>query len=184
VRAWIRVAFGPYRARLAEELEDLEQEILLELLVALRERRYEGRASFRTYVHTVVHHKCIDLIRARRRRSFVELEEIDPPAAGTSALERLSEAQARDLALRVLAEMPESCRELWRMIQEGLSYREMSARLGVAEGALRVRVLRCRRRAVALRERLGGGGGGNEGSASTTNPGQTRGGSAHPESEP
>jgi DNA-directed RNA polymerase specialized sigma24 family protein len=36
----------------------------------------------------------------------------------------------------------------------GFSYREMSSRTGIAEGALRVRVLRCRKRAVELREEL------------------------------
>jgi DNA-directed RNA polymerase specialized sigma24 family protein len=40
------------------------------------------------------------------------------------------------------------------MIHAGLSYREMSSRLGVAEGTLRVRVLRCREKAVAVRAEL------------------------------
>jgi len=40
------------------------------------------------------------------------------------------------------------------MIHAGLSYKEMSDRLGVAEGTLRVRVLRCREKAVAARGEL------------------------------
>jgi DNA-directed RNA polymerase specialized sigma24 family protein len=40
------------------------------------------------------------------------------------------------------------------MVHAGLSYREMSERLGVAEGTLRVRVLRCREKAVAVRAEL------------------------------
>jgi DNA-directed RNA polymerase specialized sigma24 family protein len=50
--------------------------------------------------------------------------------------------------------MPESCRELWRMLEQGMPYQEMSRRLRVAEGTLRVRVLRCRRQALASRDRI------------------------------
>ena len=39
---------------------------------------------------------------------------------------------------------------LWALLLAGRSYREMSELLGVGEGALRVRVLRCRRRAITL----------------------------------
>jgi RNA polymerase sigma factor (sigma-70 family) len=62
--------------------------------------------------------------------------------------------EVKDLLLRVLDRVPADCRELWRMIHAGLSYREMSTRLGVAEGTLRVRVLRCREKAVAVRAEL------------------------------
>ena len=54
----------------------------------------------------------------------------------------------------VLDRASQECRELWRMLVLGLSYREMSLRLQVAEGTLRVRVLRCRERAVASRAEL------------------------------
>ncbi|HSG41131.1 MAG TPA: hypothetical protein VLE27_15945, partial [Thermoanaerobaculia bacterium] len=60
----------------------------------------------------------------------------------------------RDLLLRVLEKVPQDCQEMWRMIVAGLSYREMSLRLNVAEGTLRVRVLRCRERATTVRDEL------------------------------
>jgi len=44
------------------------------------------------------------------------------------------------------------------MILAGLSYKEMSQRLNVAEGTLRVRVLRCREKATNLRRDLLAGG--------------------------
>jgi DNA-directed RNA polymerase specialized sigma24 family protein len=59
-----------------------------------------------------------------------------------------------DLLLRVVDRASPDCRDLWKMIVLGLSYKEMSGRLGVAEGTLRVRVLRCRERAIALRSEL------------------------------
>jgi DNA-directed RNA polymerase specialized sigma24 family protein len=48
--------------------------------------------------------------------------------------------------------MPVECQKLWRMIVAGMSYRQMSERLEVSEGTLRVRVLRCRKRAMARRD--------------------------------
>ena len=57
----------------------------------------------------------------------------------------------------MLDRTPRDCRELWRMILAGLSYREMSQRMSVAEGTLRVRVLRCREKASAVRNGLLGG---------------------------
>ena len=73
---------------------------------------------------------------------------LDPlPAIEGPATQR----EDKDLLLRVLDRVPQDCRELWRMIVAGLSYREMSLRMSVAEGTLRVRVLRCREKAVAAR---------------------------------
>ena len=151
VRAWIRGAFGPYRSRLASELEDLEQEILLELTVALREGRFQGQSRLRTYTHTYVHHKCIDRVRAMGRRQWVDVQDLELTSREPSALEGL---QHTELALRVLEAMPESCRELWQMLEQGMRYKEMSERLGVSEGTLRARVLRCRKGALELRSKI------------------------------
>ena len=46
--------------------------------------------------------------------------------------------------------MSRECRDLWGLILAGLSYREIGTRLGVTEGALRVRALRCRQRAAEV----------------------------------
>ncbi|HSM51298.1 MAG TPA: sigma-70 family RNA polymerase sigma factor [Thermoanaerobaculia bacterium] len=154
MRRWIRGAFTPYRARLAAELEDVEQQVLLELLGALASGRFEGRSRLATYVRRMVHHKCLNRLRALRGRQWVEVESLDLPDPGAAPDERAGREAARVQALRVLAAMPESCRELWRMILRGLGYDEMAERLGVAAGTLRVRVLRCRQRAIAERDRL------------------------------
>ncbi|MCP4659633.1 MAG: sigma-70 family RNA polymerase sigma factor [bacterium] len=154
VRGWIRAAFEPYRARFGPELEDLEQEILLDLILALREGRFQRRSRLRTYVRTYVHHKAIDRLRERSRREWVAIDDLELPSPAPTALEELSRSEAVELALRVLEQMPESCRELWQMLRQGMSYREMSGQLGIAEGTLRARVLRCRRRALELRAQL------------------------------
>ncbi|MEM8933235.1 MAG: sigma-70 family RNA polymerase sigma factor [Acidobacteriota bacterium] len=154
IRSWIRLAFGPYRQRLAEELEDMEQEILLGLTVGLRDGRFAGRSSLRTWVRAHVHHKCLDRARAHGRRQWVDLGDVELEDSAPSALDTVERDEASSLALRVLDQMPESCRELWRLLEAGASYKQMAERIGVAEGALRVRMKRCRDKAFELRRRL------------------------------
>lgn len=158
VRRWVRGAVGPYRFRLAAEIEDLEQEVLLELIEALRSERFEGRSLLATYVRRMVHHKCLNRLRARRGREWVDCEAevlVDPEP---TPFDRARQRGELELGLRVLAAMPEGCRELWSMIHRGLGYETMGERLGVAAGTLRVRVLRCREKALALRAQMAGGG--------------------------
>jgi RNA polymerase sigma factor (sigma-70 family) len=154
VRAWIQAAFIPYRQRLEGDREDLEQEILLQVLEALRAGRFGGQSQLRTYVRTFVHHKAVDRLRAARRREWLDVDSLDLPSPSPSALVEMERFERVDIALRVLEEMPEPCRELWRMLQQGLRYQEMSRRLGIAEGTLRARVLRCRQRALEARQRI------------------------------
>jgi RNA polymerase sigma-70 factor (ECF subfamily) len=159
VRRWTRGALGPYRFRLAAEVEDLEQEVVVELLEALRAGRFEGRSRLSTYVRRMVHHKCLNRLRALRRRPSVDLGDVELVDAEPTPFERSRRREELSLGLRVLAEMPETCRELWGMIETGLSYEAMAERLRVASGTLRVRVHRCRERALALRDRLRAGSG-------------------------
>ena len=159
VDGWIRKAAFPYRRRLSDEWEDLRQDLRLEIFQLLQKGKFRGDSSLKTYVWRVVSHSCLDRCRARSRSREVDTDLDDPsvlmpprpPAQGSDAIRR-------NLLLRVLEEMSEDCRRLWRMIAEGFSYKEMSAELGVSPGALRVRVLRCRKKALEVREQLFGNG--------------------------
>jgi RNA polymerase sigma factor (sigma-70 family) len=155
VDGWLARAASSYRRRLGEQFEDAMQDVRLEVTRLLQEGRFRGDSSLKTYLWRVTAHTCLDRLRSGRRWSFVEydgdsLDAADPTA---SSLPRGWSAEC-DLLLRVLARMEEECRRLWSMLIEGHSYREMSDETGVSEGALRVRVLRCRRRAQEVREEL------------------------------
>ncbi len=153
-RSWIQGTLAGYRAGLGHELEDLEQEILVQLIQALREGRFRRQSRLKTYVKSFTHHKAIDRLRAAGRRHWVDIDSIDPPAGEESAFDRLARSQQTEIALQVVAESPEQCRELWRMLEQGLSYKEMSRRLGIAAGTLRARVMRCRQRALQTRRSI------------------------------
>jgi RNA polymerase sigma-70 factor (ECF subfamily) len=146
VTGWIRQAATPFRRRLAFEWDDLLQDALVRLTADLRGGRYRGDGPLRAYVWRAVNHACIDRLRRHRRWKWTGVEDLELAAEEPSpqALAVGRDATRRVLAL--VAELPSHCRELWAMVLEGLSYREMSERVAVAEGTLRVRVLRCRER--------------------------------------
>jgi RNA polymerase sigma factor (sigma-70 family) len=162
VDGWISRAAWPYQRRLADRWDDVLQDVRLEVTRLLGQGKFRGESSLRTYLWRVVSHTCLDQIRVQKKWKWADLEEVDQPGRGPEAVPASSARQEdKDLLLRVLEQVPADCREMWRMIVAGLSYREMSLRLSVAEGTLRVRVLRCRERAVAARRELMGGPRGN-----------------------
>ncbi|HEX4495392.1 MAG TPA: RNA polymerase sigma factor [Thermoanaerobaculia bacterium] len=179
VDGWISRAAWPYQRRLADRWDDVLQEVRLEVTRLLGTGKFRGESSLRTYLWRVVSHTCLDQLRAQGKWKLIDLDGLDPadePAGTAPAIPARHED--KDLLLRVLDRVPQDCRELWRMIVAGLSYREMSLRTQVAEGTLRVRVLRCREKAVAARHDLLGTPAGN-GRNITVKPPPNRSGGAN-----
>jgi RNA polymerase sigma-70 factor, ECF subfamily len=155
VDGWIARAAWPYQRRLADRWDDVLQEVRLEVTRLLGQGKFRGESSLQTYLWRVVSHTCLDQIRAQKKWKWADLEEVDQPGRGLKTVpDGATRQEDKDLLLRVLDLVPSDCREMWWMIVAGLSYREMSLRLDVAEGTLRVRVLRCRERALAVRREL------------------------------
>lgn len=156
VDGWIARAASPFQRRLAAQWDDLLQAARMEITRLLRQEKFRGDSGLKTYLWQVVNHTCINHVRSLSRTPAVEIETVVELAASAecSPLERLLQKESEEISLRVLAEMPAGCRELWEMIIAGLSYKEMSRRQGVSEGTLRVRVLRCRKSAVTVRAQL------------------------------
>ena len=155
VDGWIAAAASPFRRRLGAEWPDLLQDARIELLGLLRRSSWRGEARLRTYVWRVVGHTCLDALRRLQRRPALEPADADAPipSRDPSPLDRVLDLDAARRLLAALEAVPGDCRELWGAILRGLSYGEISGRMGVSEGALRVRAHRCRKRAV---EALGG----------------------------
>jgi RNA polymerase sigma-70 factor (ECF subfamily) len=154
VRAWVVASLGRYRGRLGAEVEDLEQEVLLGLIEVLEAGRFRGESRLETYVYSFARFKCVDRLRVLGRRDMVDIDEQALTLDAPSPLDELAQRESADLAERVVAALPGHCRELWEMIADGMSYRQMSDVTGLSEGAIRVRVHRCRQRAVEIRLQL------------------------------
>ena len=152
VSDWIREVLRNPRLGMAGEADDLSQQVQRNLLVAFRDGRFEGASALRTYVWRVTQHAAIDRLRARRTRpSSVALDDIaEPHAAGPSPESAVLRRERRELFARVMAALGDDCRSLFHLIVfEELGYAEIARRLRATEGAIKVRALRCREKAVA-----------------------------------
>jgi RNA polymerase sigma-70 factor, ECF subfamily len=154
VDGWISQAAWSYRQRLAGDWEDIFQDVRLELTRLLSRSQFRGEASLKTYLWRVVNHTCIDRLRASSRWRWEGLEELDHRGVLSRNPLQGTRQEFRDLMLRVVDQTSEDCRRLWRMVLDGYSYRDMSKEVGIAEATLRVRVLRCRKKAVEIRDNL------------------------------
>lgn len=135
----------------AEERRDLRQDVVIQVLQAVRRERFEFNQGFWGFVETVASRRIIDWLRARR--PLVALDE------GAAALSDRSLAADEALAAReqvalgraVLARLDERCRDLMaRYVRREQGYRVLAEDLGVSEGALRVQLHRCVKQARAL----------------------------------
>lgn len=132
-----------------EDRLDLAQKIMTELWQAVQRPAFKS-AGFWGLVEVVSSRRCIDWRRAQRdERSLDDIDE--PLMLGPDALGSFLKKERLQQARRVLAQLPPSCRKLIRLnAWEGRSYREIAEILGASEGALRVQMFRCIRRARQL----------------------------------
>ena len=155
VDQWIAGAALPFRRKLAADWPDLLQEARVEILRLFRQSAWRGESRLKTYVWRVVGHTCLDAVRRIGRRPPHEPTDPEAPLASAdpSPLDQILQQDTARRLLSALEAVPADCRELWRSILRGQSYREISGAMGVSEAALRVRAHRCRKRAI---EALGG----------------------------
>jgi len=78
--------------------EDIAQEVLVKLVKALREGRYERQegGSFRRYVKTLVRNRLIDLYRSERTRGLGRKVDLNETVADTVVLEAEDVGDALD----------------------------------------------------------------------------------------
>lgn len=151
IDAWIGQVLGHPGLRLGNEVEDVAQQVRRKLLTALRDGRFRGNASLRTYVWRAAQHAAIDLLRHRRTQpSSLSIDDVAAPSdPGMTPEGALLQRERRALGARVLERLDEPCRELFHLIVfDQLSYAEIARRLQTTEGAIKVRALRCREKAV------------------------------------
>lgn len=145
------LAFRGYRIP-REDRRDLEQVVMTQLWQAARDPRTDLTIGFWAFVETVTARRAIDWLRVHREHAALDPRTADRsnPLADTLAKERT------ELLQMAVANLPEECRRLIELhLGEGKSYREISQLLPRSEGALRVQMYRCLRRARELLAGLG-----------------------------
>ena len=137
-----------------DEALDLTQETFMKAHQALPGWRPE--AQFRTWLFSIARNATLDVLRRRQRIAFVPLAEDAPDGAGALPVpgappdERCADRQRLALLDRALRELPAEQREiLWLRELEDMSYGEIAATLGIAEGTVKSRLARARVAALA-----------------------------------
>lgn len=143
----------------AREAEDIVQESYVRAFTHLE--RFEGRASFATWVSRIALHEA--LARMRRVRRFAALEEevnlSDLPAVRSPGPEEQAANRELSAALAAAVDgLPESHRAVFVLREvEGLSTAETAVILGLSEPNVKVRLHRARAALrLDLERRLGG----------------------------
>jgi RNA polymerase sigma-70 factor (ECF subfamily) len=161
VRRLLMVIAGP------EDREDLEQEILAELYLALP--KFRGDSRFSTYLYRFTRNKTIDYIRKRaRRRKRGPLGVVVPEpdikgiagsptiAAAVAAREAdpvhsVIDAETAATVRAVLAALPEEERTMIYLKDgEDRSIREVAEIIGIPEGTVKSRLSRSRRKLARM----------------------------------
>ncbi|MBM3784151.1 MAG: sigma-70 family RNA polymerase sigma factor [Acidobacteria bacterium] len=151
VDRWIHAAAKPFRGRLADGFGDVRQDVFAECTRLFGGDYFRGDSSLASYVWRITNHACIRQLRAAAR--WAPELSVERAGSGESAEDRLlRESRVKGLR-RIIDGLSEECRELWRRVLAQQSYEFMAREMGVAAGTLRVRVLRCRQKALEQRGR-------------------------------
>jgi RNA polymerase sigma factor (sigma-70 family) len=152
---WIKqVAYKRLRIKRVSP-DDIVSDTMYKLLNNFRSDSFRLRERLKSYVQAVAGYTIID--HGRYWRRYTELPEgegFDPP--DPSSTEKDVQAQEEQLiADRLLGLMSEECRNLWtwRFVDD-LDYKEIGARLGISEGNVKIRFHRCKKQAIAIREKI------------------------------
>jgi len=145
IRKIIERAVNAFRLRDRETHRDLVQDAVTRLFIGLSSGRFRGESSLGTYAQNVAKYTCLEHLR-RRRFETRAWEEINPiRSKGMGPEESILNAEENARNLGALSALPDECRELLRLVfVEELPYRDVAAKLGLSEGAIKSRVHRCR----------------------------------------
>lgn len=135
--------------RSPDDAEDLAQEVFVKLFFKLG--LFEGRAKFGTWLQRIKVNHCLNFMKARRGRTYVELSESE--AADVSAL-RIEDTASAEVDLEqqrsriraVLDSLPDALRVPLVMCDvDEMTYAEIQAELGLGASATKMRIARARR---------------------------------------
>jgi RNA polymerase sigma-70 factor, ECF subfamily len=151
---YLPVVYNRLRALLPfEAVDDVTQEVFIAAVQAIR--RYQAKATFRTWISAIARHKVVDFYRQRGRQP--ETVEFDPEINDVADRDAWNEQLLVRMALQ---QLPQHYQELLLLrFAEGLSFQDVADALSITLEAAKSRY---RRAIAALAEALGEGEGEGE----------------------
>jgi len=124
---------------------DLVQDTLSRVIRNLAAGQFRGESSLRTYAQRVARYTCIEHLRRRRLEVRMNLETIPSTTSWSEPEASFLRTEEHRRNVETFAALSGESRELLRLaFLEGLSYAEIARRVGVSEGAIKLRVRRIR----------------------------------------
>ena len=142
------------------DAEDLAQEVFVKAYFGLE--RFEGRASFKTWIQRIKVNHCLNHVRKRAGKSFVEIEDLE--LKGAEELQVAPKAEKNVAALGMRERIDEALEGLTDTLRiplvmrdmDHLPYQEIADTLGIGLSAVKMRIKRARaefqKRYTALEE--------------------------------
>ena len=138
-----------------QERDDLEQQIVTEVWQGVNRSSFDAAMGLWGFVEVVSSRRCIDWLRSRRQARDPLDEEMRDRGADPLQVSLREERSRR--ASQIVASLEPACRDLVLMrFRDDLPYRRIAERLGKDEGAVRVQMYRCIRRARRAADDLPG----------------------------
>jgi RNA polymerase sigma-70 factor, ECF subfamily len=132
-----------------QEAEDVTQDAYLRVFRSVA--GFRGDARFETWLYRIVTNAALDHLRRRGRFGDLAAEPEDVETAAATEGPAPEDLGDRDELERCLGALPEGMRTVVVLKDVyGLSCREIGEELGIAEGAVKVRLHRARRRLKEL----------------------------------
>jgi len=130
------------------DADDLAQEVFVKAYFALAS--FEGRSSFRTWIQRIKVNHCLNYLRKRKGKQFLDVD--DPVNQGVEELqvevdaEQLNEQRTEKAMIQhTLQSLPESLRiPLVMCDMDGFSYQEIADKLEIGLSATKMRIKRGR----------------------------------------
>jgi len=126
--------------------EDATHDIFIKIYLHLE--AFDDRANMRTWIFTIAHNHCVDILRKQRKHTVVAYEPdiayltTEPPTTYAQ-----KERQFTDLQL-ALTQLPKSERNILLMkYRDGKSIKEIAGKMDTSEGAMKMRLKRAKERA-------------------------------------
>ncbi len=135
-----------YLTRSPDDAEDLAQEVFVKAFFKLD--TFEERARFSTWLQRIKVNHCLNFMRSRKGKSFVDANEPDLEPELKVEANPASEAETASERARiraVLDSLPDSLRvPLVLCDVDELSYKEIQDQLGLGLSAVKMRIARAR----------------------------------------
>jgi RNA polymerase sigma factor (sigma-70 family) len=134
-----------------DERCDIVQDAMLDLFRQADANKFATENEFCGFVRVIAHRRCVDWMRAKRKREDIRLESVSPNRPDGQLLAK----ERQLLGSAVLARLKKNCRDLFALHAGlGMTYGQIAEQAGRTEGALRTQAYECLKQAKLTFQRL------------------------------